>query len=222
MVSGKQIRNLNQNKMNTQKQINNYIARQNSWIKANNIDKGTELIVFKSIKDYSQGWETCFNNSMIVPNLVTFKHVNNQEEGIACNTDSDYWYYPYNCLKVAIDPSKTLVIQSELIKMRYYVETTSDHKFIGKIEDVNLDVYYKGLGKGMPRLWSGVNIMGFIFWNPNDTTIQRHHTIRREDWQLIGMQNKVDMPYESFIASETLSWEKELEKAEIRTLRVFY
>ena len=40
-----------------QKDINNYIARQNNWIKANNIKEGSLVLVTRKEKSRSKGWD---------------------------------------------------------------------------------------------------------------------------------------------------------------------
>lgn len=208
--------------MNTKKQINNYIVRQRNWIKANNIQEGTELIVFKSIKGETPGWEAGWVEAyMKCPNLIkTSFHETDLPDAHGIETldpVTGYWYYPYNCLKVAIDPAKTYISHDELIKMRYYVETTAGHKFIGKIEYTDLSPYYGLFPNKNKNVWKGFNIMGMIFYWPD--LLPGVHEIK---WELVGMQNQVKKGKTEFYDYTVDSFEKELEKAEIKTLRVFY
>lgn len=58
--------------MNTIKQAKNYITRQNSWLKANNIKKGDKLLVLKRHENFTKGWDNTWTKSMIPGKILIF------------------------------------------------------------------------------------------------------------------------------------------------------
>jgi hypothetical protein len=89
--------------MNTEKQIKNYITRQNNWLKANNIKEGDKVLVLREHEDTSKGWDAEWNIDMN-KEISTIQKIlyicTNKEYGIRTQniiTASD-WSYPYTVL----------------------------------------------------------------------------------------------------------------------------
>lgn len=83
--------------MNTQKQINNYIARQRQWIKEWAITPGDQILVLKHHKCMSKGWEAYWNYCrMHILTIQAFRYYSPiTARGIQL---SDEFNYPYTVL----------------------------------------------------------------------------------------------------------------------------
>lgn len=82
--------------MNTQKQINNYIARQKQWVKDFNVKVGDTVLVLRKHESYSKGWNINWIEKSMKSGIIdTILSIFNNR-GIAL-TNSPY-IYPYTVL----------------------------------------------------------------------------------------------------------------------------
>jgi hypothetical protein len=86
--------------MNTLKSINNYIARQKGWIKANNLKKGDLVFVIKVHESNSKGWNNGWNRIMNRDINKVLSVIGIYNDGIKLKGNQEFnFVYPYTILR---------------------------------------------------------------------------------------------------------------------------
>ena len=85
------------------KQINNYIVRQNNWIKANDLKPGDKVLVRKTHESYTKGWNYRWNEIMSRNVGQVLKIVDSRFKfvaGIKLQDENNFAFlYPYTILQ---------------------------------------------------------------------------------------------------------------------------
>lgn len=83
--------------MNTKKQINNYVARQKAWVKANNVQPGDNVLILRNHPSYEKGWNNSWPPPMDINIGRVIRVIRVFKEGIMLDTSIDF-IYPYTVL----------------------------------------------------------------------------------------------------------------------------